>query len=828
MKIFPLLHVKEASASRLVQLLACAALTLVLSLSASAQPAQTQSLVVESTPQQPVKGWGAFVSYHQKRIWGPSWSLVGQTDALQNKLLIDSGLTLIRVNLEDGYYDPAQPNLLALNDVNGQPNGKMQDLIEHLQLAKTKGINDFIMSVWTPPAIFKTDGLRGGYTELLPEFEDAFVTYATNAIVYLRSRNDLPRMKAFAFQNEPGFAAPYGGTIYQFEQYNRVGQKFAAAFAARGINDVILMGGEAENPNNLASLLIDPATPNAAPLSWAQAVSMHSYDNALWNSQQRAVDIEAVAAITANWGRELWMTEWDMLHYGNWQWQSHLINTSAWNKENTAATPIAGWTVTGMTNAVFTELNPAVDKKPRARRLVQSATSAFTVSARHSAMLLTNNWYRVNLNVRGGAALTGDNGSWLELTGYDVNNPNAITRVVLSGADSALRSVTSPDIQVSSGTITITILTQGAANERLSVDDIVLYGHSETWASDLPYREPSAMQGAGPHLAITNDMDRALTYARHFTRDMSELPFSYWFSWIMWTQDGDRKLQTHVMGPSDNFTLARSFTMLSKIFKTVKPDAGFRVKRMRYANTPSAQDAPNQLRDKHWSELDMVAFESPVKTVILLTNRFPTEKSFNISGVARIGPSNTARVFRMTEATSAADGMVDSGTISVNSGSLNINLPPRSITLIETSAVSTPGNNAGARPAEGTLIAFKAKTSNQFVCAEDAGNASLVANRTTPSVWEQFQVSLNAAGDVSLRAGANNRYVCAENSGEGPLIANRDTATGTCQRFEWVDQGDGSFALRSNANAQFVQVQSNGELRATGTTPGATGVFVRQ
>ncbi len=137
-------------------------------------------------------------------------------------------------------------------------------------------------------------------------------------------------------------------------------------------------------------------------------------------------------------------------------------------------------------------------------------------------------------------------------------------------------------------------------------------------------------------------------------------------------------------------------------------------------------------------------------------------------------------------------------------------------------------NNGGARPAEGALISFKTKTSNLFVAAENAGSAPLMANRTVPSVWEQFQVSINAAGEVALKASANNLYVCAENAGSMSLIANRNTALGSWERFEWLDQGNGSFALRSKANARFVQVQNNGELRATGDLPGATGLFVRQ
>ena len=648
--------------------------TATLSVDLHAQAAAPLTLTIEPTARQQIEGWGAFPSYHNKRNWGASWSLVGQFAALQNTLLVDSGITVIRTNLEDSYYDPAQPNQLALNDAAGNPQGPMQDLIEILQVAKTKGIGDYIMSIWTPPAVFKTNG-RGGNTELRPESEDAFVEFATNAVRYLRARSDLPRLKAFTFQNEPGFAAPYGGTLYKFDQYNRVGRKFAAAFAAKGINDLILIGGDAENPNNLSSLLIDPANASAVPQNWVDVVSVHSYDNALWNAEQRTLDTQGVAAQAARWGRDFWMTEWDMLHYGDWQWQSNRMNTKAFDAENTDPQVIPGWLSTGTAGAAFTQNNGAVGAA-KARQIVHAAATNFSVSTVQTAKVLKDNWYRFSIRVRGGAQAVGTRGSWLELSGYDASNPAAITKLLLSGTDQP-RDITSPDIQSTSGTVTLTLRTVGAANESLAVDDIVLYGHSELWASDRPFLPPSSGASVGPYPAITNGMDRAISYIRHFTRDMSALPYTHWFSWIMWKQDGDPKLQTHLEGPSDSFTTARPFKAITKIFNSVKPSEGFRVKRMAYASPLASNQVANELRDQNWSELDMVAFESATKTVVVLTNRFLTSKPFTVNGVLR---GTSGKVFQMSDAN--AD-MAAAGVVSVANGAFNIALPARTITVIE-------------------------------------------------------------------------------------------------------------------------------------------------
>jgi len=51
--------------------------------------------------------------------------------------------------------------------------------------------------------------------------------------------------------------------------------------------------------------------------------------------------------------------------------------------------------------------------------------------------------------------------------------------------------------------------------------------------------------------------------------------------------------------------------------------------------------------------------------------------------------------------------------------------------------------------------------------------------------WETFRLVTNGNGTVSLLAVVNNRYVCAENAGAAALIANR-TAIGAWEQFDFV------------------------------------------
>ena len=88
---------------------------------------------------------------------------------------------------------------------------------------------------------------------------------------------------------------------------------------------------------------------------------------------------------------------------------------------------------------------------------------------------------------------------------------------------------------------------------------------------------------------------------------------------------------------------------------------------------------------------------------------------------------------------------------------------------MHTRALSPPASSPGCR----------------IVCAENGGNAALIANRTAAGPWETFKLIRNSNGTVSLLATVNNQYVCAENAGAAALIANRG-AIGGWEQFDQV------------------------------------------
>jgi hypothetical protein len=85
----------------------------------------------------------------------------------------------------------------------------------------------------------------------------------------------------------------------------------------------------------------------------------------------------------------------------------------------------------------------------------------------------------------------------------------------------------------------------------------------------------------------------------------------------------------------------------------------------------------------------------------------------------------------------------------------------------------------------GGSITLRARSDGEYVCAENAGAAPLIADRAVAQSWETFTLVHNPDGSVSLKAAINGNYVCAENAGAAALIANR-TAIGPWESFDLI------------------------------------------
>lgn len=111
----------------------------------------------------------------------------------------------------------------------------------------------------------------------------------------------------------------------------------------------------------------------------------------------------------------------------------------------------------------------------------------------------------------------------------------------------------------------------------------------------------------------------------------------------------------------------------------------------------------------------------------------------------------------------------------------------------------------------GRSINLRAVVNGRYVSADNAGAFPLVANRTSASFWELFDVVDGGNGHLAIRARVNNKYVTADIAGQSPLIASADIV-GLTEQFDVDDVGGGRYALRAVGNGKYVSAENAGQL----------------
>jgi hypothetical protein len=288
------------------------------------------------------------------RSWEPDWGLVGKSSALHSAVYEELGINAIRVGL-DGNNKPGSIEVDA---------AKFAEVVEHIELAKTHGINNWIGCLWSPPThlkeydhpsafvftdssgnVYNNSKNAGGepihdytvssFTEngvvwtkrtnrLKAENEGALADHIVKLLQHLRQVTGLPVQ--ISFQNEPRFEAWYAGCIYEAGQYARVAKLLRARLDAAGLQTVRIAAGDFGQPGEAAEMLghglsafDDPAFESAVA-----EVSIHSYDDNkrwTWDTSEKRdkliADTSGLADAIRARGKPLWMTEYTSLFHGD-------------------------------------------------------------------------------------------------------------------------------------------------------------------------------------------------------------------------------------------------------------------------------------------------------------------------------------------------------------------------------------------------------------------------------------------------------------------------------------------------------------------------------
>jgi O-glycosyl hydrolase len=273
-------------------------------LASAVSAAIASTATVSSTGYQTVKGWGSFPSYFRT-----DWSSTHQYDIFNRPAIQDAiyaiGLDHIRVDVEPRLYiSGTQLSDIVLDS------GAMGDLVNQITIARNHGVTRYIMSCWSPPAVWKDNGsINGGH--LIAADEPYYVNYYIKVLRTLNSDGvGLP--VAISVQNEPDIATGYDSCIYTDTQaginlWYQLVKDMHAALVANGMSSVAVFGPECTNTDNDNMLLGRddyPVLTNDPTLDAAMGqYATHGYGECWWTPMITGM---------ADHPKDAWISEWSI------------------------------------------------------------------------------------------------------------------------------------------------------------------------------------------------------------------------------------------------------------------------------------------------------------------------------------------------------------------------------------------------------------------------------------------------------------------------------------------------------------------------------------
>jgi O-glycosyl hydrolase len=264
----------------------------------------TYRSTLSSSVQQPITGWGCFPGFID---WGAK---IGTDKKLQDAIYRDLGMTVARVKIMGDYCNPdGSLNTPAID----------RNLARQIETMRDYGLTKWFITTWSPPVFMKTiDSDKGTVNNqsnhLKPEFEDAFVKFYIQVLVYLRDVKKLGTPVYATIQNEPEFAAPWDGCQYEPGQWRRVTKKLRRVLDDENLTMVKIHGTDHNHytlskyfGKDLSELRSDPELQKAI-----DGIAFHSYDEGTESGGSTAIearDLILKFKSELKKGNEIWETE---------------------------------------------------------------------------------------------------------------------------------------------------------------------------------------------------------------------------------------------------------------------------------------------------------------------------------------------------------------------------------------------------------------------------------------------------------------------------------------------------------------------------------------
>jgi len=250
---------------------------------------------MSSSDRQSIDGWGMFPGYSHDN-WGDVYRSIASRPAVRDKVF-ELAVNYIRVELSSDSYSATGPNNLNTS--------ALDELKAHIQMAQGKGVNNWIVSVWSPPAPYKTplQDTRGKVGSTITYFNmtyvEQFCAYYANALKYLQN-NGCGTPVMISLQNEPDYPVDYDGcSYYSKSDYQQVVTRMRYWLDSLGLNSVRIGGPEPGQPGDPTLLGTGTNFWQDLPSVPVNDVIAHTYGGAGWDHYQFSL-----APIPR------WITEW--------------------------------------------------------------------------------------------------------------------------------------------------------------------------------------------------------------------------------------------------------------------------------------------------------------------------------------------------------------------------------------------------------------------------------------------------------------------------------------------------------------------------------------
>lgn len=213
-----------------------------------------------------------------------------------------------------------------------------------------------------------------------------------------------------------------------------------------------------------------------------------------------------------------------------------------------------------------------------------------------------------------------------------------------------------------------------------------------------------------------NELENAITIMRHVGRDLGYMGFDYWVGWGGWHPVYDGNDYTN--GPEDSLDHIRTklYYPLQKLFHSAPK--GYKVRLV-------TEDEP-ELKGFDTDNIDMIAFHGDKSTVMVLCNQTNDWKNVAVEGLT----GTEAEVFRLT----AVENMDSWGKIQIPHGKAMVQLPAKSVVLLET--------NSGA-PSPDTQTREVSSPTNLKVSGKKATSVELAWDASIDSEKRMYYIYAN-------------------------------------------------------------------------------------